>query len=93
MTAELITQKDLGIMLSMGPKKAREFCASHGLHPINVGMGKVARLRWPRAEVMQLIGTLQAKGKPQDIVRRKKTSKTVLGKSVADLMREFSPIQ
>lgn len=93
MTAELITQKDLGIMLSMGPKKAREFCASHGLHPINVGMGKIARLRWPRGEVMQLIGTLQALGKPQEIVRRKKSSKTVLGKSVADLMREFSPIQ
>lgn len=93
MTAELITQKDLGIMLSMGPKKAREFCASHGLHPVNVGMGKVARLRWARAEVMQLIGTLQAKGKPHEFVRRKKSGKTVLGKSVAELMRELSPLQ
>lgn len=92
MTAELITQKDLGIMLSMGPKKAREFCASHGLHPINVGLGKVARLRWHRSEVMQLIGTLQAKGKPQDYV--KKSRRTTAGKSLKQLMSELqTPMQ
>lgn len=93
MTAELITQTDLGIMLSMGKDAAREFCARHGIQPINVGLGKVARLRWHRSEVMQLIGTLQAKGKPQEFVRRKKSCKTVLGKSVAELMRELSPLQ
>ena len=93
MTAELITQTDLGVMLSMGKDAAREFCARHGIQPINVGLGKVARLRWHRSEVMQLIGTLQAKGKPQEFVRRKKSGKTVLGKSVAELMRELSPLQ
>ena len=93
MTAELITQTDLGIMLSMGKDAAREFCSRHGVQPINVGLGKVARLRWNRSEVMQLIGTLQAKGKQQEFVRRKKTGKTVLGKSVAELMRELSPLQ
>lgn len=92
MTAELIKLADLGTMLSMGPEAAREFCSRHGVHPINVGLGKVARLRWHRSEVMQLIGTLQAKGKPQDYV--KKSRRTTAGKSLKQLMSELqTPIQ
>lgn len=92
MTAELITQTDLGVMLSMGKDAAREFCARHGIHPINVGLGKVARLRWHRSEVMQLIGTLQAKGKPHDNVKRSR--RTTAGKSLKQLMAELqTPMQ
>lgn len=90
MTAELITQTDLGIMLSMGKDAAREFCARHGIQPINVGLGKVARLRWNRAEVMQMLSTLRAKEKPKDVVPRTRSRNTVVGKSAATLLRELS---
>lgn len=91
---ELIEQKDLGTIFSMSKKKARELCAFHGVYPINVGLGKVSRLRWYRSEVMDLLGALRAKGEPKEYVSRKKSSKVVLGKSVNDLLREFStPMQ
>jgi hypothetical protein len=90
MTAELITQKDLGIMLSMGADAAREFCARNGIQPINVGLGKRTRLRWNRSEVMQMLSTLRAKEKPKVIVPRSRSRNIVVGKSVAALLRELS---
>ena len=90
MTAELIKMSDLGIMLSMGERSAREFCERHGVLPINVGKGKRASLRWNRAEVMQMLSTLRAKEKPKDVVPRSRSRNTVVGKSAATLYRELS---
>jgi hypothetical protein len=90
MTAELIKLSDLGIMLSMGERNAREFCERNGVLPINVGKGKRASLRWNRAEVMQMLSTLRAKEKPKDVVPRSRSRNTVVGKSAATLYRELS---
>lgn len=88
----LIDKHALGELLSMGPKAARALCERHGVMPVNVGLGKVSRLRWNRSEVMQLLSTLQAKGKPCEYV--KKSKRTSLGKTWRELARELStPIQ
>ena len=95
MTAELIDLNDLSIMLSMGKRSAREFCMKNGVMPINVGRGKIARLRWRVSEVMQMLGTLEASRKPahKDIIPRRRGCKTVVGKSVDQLMRELALLQ
>lgn len=92
MTAELLDKKALGAMLSMGGDEARELCHRHGVEPINVGLGKVARLRWMRSRVMEMLGTMQADGKP---ARRKPSTKnTVVGKSMDQILRELAcPVQ
>ena len=96
MTAELIDLKGLSIMLSMGKRSARDFCQRNGVLPINVGKGKIARLRWKASEVIQMLGTLEASNRPapKDVIPRHRGSKTVIGKSVDQLMRELAaPVQ
>jgi len=88
----LLDKHALGEILSMGPDSARAFCERNGVRPVNVGLGRVSRLRWKRAEVMQLLSTLQAKGKPREHIR--KSGKTSAGKTWRELARELSmPIQ
>lgn len=88
----LIDKHALGELLSMGPDSARAFCERHGVRPVNVGLGRVSRLRWNRCEVMQLLSTLQAKGRPREHVR--KSGRTSAGKTWRELARELStPIQ
>ena len=89
MDALLITGKELAFLLSMGQKNARKFCEQHGVLPINTSAGKRATLRWSRLEVMQMVSTLQAKGKEEEFVPKKRTSHTVLGKSRAQLKKEL----
>ena len=90
MTAELLDKKALGVMLSMGGDEARELCHRHGVEPINVGLGKVARLRWSRTEVMRMLDTMRA-DKPR---RRPRIHRTVVGKTVAQLIAELAcPLQ
>ncbi len=95
MDAELIDLNSLAAMLSMGRRSARDFCQRHGVLPLNVGQGKIARLRWRRSEVIQMLGTLEASTRPApDIIPRRRGSKTVIGKSVEQLMRELAaPMQ
>ena len=88
MTAELIKLADLGVMLSMGERAAREFCARHGVLPINVGTGKRASLRWSRQAVMQMLGTLQAESHNKAKARPPK--KRLLGKSVDQVISMLS---
>lgn len=94
MEEKLLTKADLAAFFQTSAKAARQFCARHGIQPINVGNGRVARLRWRQSEIMQVLGTLNAKVEPKTIIPRTRSSKTVLGKSVDDLMRELSaPVQ
>lgn len=95
MQSEMLDIKGLSTLLSMGPRSAREFCSRNGVLPINVGLKKRMRLRWIRSEVMQMLGTLEAKQKPapKEFVPRIRGSKTVLGKSVDDLLKELAVIQ
>ena len=89
MDALLIDKKELADLLSMGKENARKFCERHGVLPINTSTGKRATLRWSRLEVMQMVSTLQAKGKEEEFVPKKRTSRTVLGKSLAQLKKEL----
>ena len=94
MTAELLDISALAALLSMGRRSAREFCRRHGVLPINVGLGTKTRLRWHREAVMQMLGTLEAGHAKKDIVPRRRGSKTIIGKSVNDLLAELAaPMQ
>lgn len=94
MTAELIDLNSLATMLSMGKRSARDFCQRHGVLPVNVGLGTKSRLRWHRDAVIQMLGTLDARQPRKDIVPRKRGDKTIIGKSVDDLLAELAaPMQ
>lgn len=94
MEEKLLTKADLAAFFQTSAASARKFCAAHGVMPVNIGNGRVARLRWSRIAIMQMLGTLEAKAEPKTIIPRRNGSKTVLGKSVDDLMRELAtPVQ
>lgn len=86
----LIDIKQLSLMIGLCPKGARELCRRHGIEPINVGLGKKIVLRWQTDAVMQLVTTLQAKGKQKEIVPCRSTKNRILGKSVEQLHCELS---
>lgn len=86
----LIDKLALGELLSMGPDSARAFCERHGVHPVNVGLGKRSSLRWNRADVIQMVSTLQATGQEKKAVRRKNSRCSVIGKSSRTLFLELS---
>ena len=98
MEEKLMTKRDLAAFFQTSAASARRLCEKHGVLPINVGMGKVARLRWRQSEVMQMLGTLDARTNQRAgkdcIPRSRARGKTVVGKSVAQLMRELAtPVQ
>ena len=94
MDAQLLDIKDLAAMLSMGRRSAREFCRRHGVLPVNVGLGTKSRLRWHRDAVIQMLGTLDARQPRKDIVPRKRGDKTIVGKSIDELLTELAaPMQ
>ena len=93
---QLMTKKELAAFFQISIRSARALCEKHGVLPINIGQGKIARLRWRASEVIQMLGTLEASPKPatKEFIPRKRGSKTVVGKSVEELMRELAaPIQ
>lgn len=92
---ELLTKKDLAAFFKVSARSATAICKKHGVLPINVGLGKRALLRWRASEVIQMLGTLEASPQPpKDFIPRRRTSKTVVGKSVDELLRELAaPIQ
>lgn len=91
MQEELLTQSELGAFFKMGKdgKSARRLCEKHGVFPFNVGLGTKTRLRWNLAEVRQVLGTLQAKAKPRQKIR-KALGCSIEDKSVKQLVAEFS---
>lgn len=88
----LITKKELGTFFQMDPDNAHKFCIKHNVLPINVGQGKVARLRWLASQVTNLLTILQASStKPQNEFRpRRKGDAHILGRSVRELHKELS---
>lgn len=83
----LIDQKDLAHKLDMSAKAAREFCHQNGVEPINTAKGKKrATLRWSLPQVIRMLDTMCAEGKPQ---RRPSTKKTVVGKSMQQIIAEL----
>ena len=86
----LIDKHALGEILSMGPRSARALCEQNGVMPINVGKGNRTSLRGRRDDGMQMVSTLQATGKKEEIVPRKKSSHVIMGKSEDKLFQEIS---
>ena len=98
MEEKLLTKRDLAAFFQVGIASARKLCETHGVYPVNVGTGKITRLRWRQSEVIQMLGTLEAgtdKRAGSDYIPRSRTrGKTVVGKTVKDLMRELAaPVQ
>lgn len=96
MEEKLLTKRDLAAFFQTGIVAARRLCEKHGVMPINIGMGKTTRLRWRASEVIQMLGTLEAKPKAahKDYVPRRRGSNTIVGKSVEQLLQELAqPMQ
>ena len=98
MQEELLTQAELGVFFKMGKdgKSARRLCEKHGVFPLNIGSGKIPRLRWLVSDVRQLLTTLkQAKStEPQKkLTPRKQGAPSILGRSKAELYQEVSSFQ
>lgn len=88
----LIDKHALGELLSMGPDSARAFCERHGVHPVNVGLGKRSSLRWNREEVIQMVNTLQAKTKSAR-TKTEKPKHQIIGMSASALYQCVSGMQ
>ena len=92
MTGEyLLTQKELGLFFNTTGEQARKLCAKHGVFPINIGLGKVPRLRWLASQVTTIPTILQASSsKPQkEFRKRRKGDVHILGRSVQSLYDEL----
>lgn len=98
MQEELLTQSELGAFFKMGKdgKSARRLCEKHGVYPLNIGSGKIPRLRWLLSDVRQILTTLkQAKStEPRTkLIARKKGEPSILGRKKAELFQEVSAFQ
>ena len=89
MTEELLTKKELGAFFKLNPDSARALCEKHGIYPLNVGAGKIARLRWRVSDVMQILTILQAgsEAKKKAFRTRRPGDARIAGLSVKEVMK------
>ena len=95
MEEKLLTKKDLAAFFQTSATSARKLCEKHGVKPLNVGNGRIARLRWRLSDVMQVLTTLQTGSdiKRKDFVPRRPKDPRVLGRSPQDLHKELAICQ
>ena len=87
---KLLTKRDLGAFFRLSPPYARALCEKHGVLPLNVGSGKIARLRWRLSDVMQVLTILQsgnATEAQKDFRPRRKGDARVAGLSAKEVMQ------
>lgn len=90
MPESLLTKKELGAFFRLSPPSARALCEKHGILPVNVGAGKVARLRWRMSDVMQLLTILQSGNGTEaqkDFRPRRKGDARIAGLSAKEVMK------
>jgi hypothetical protein len=90
MTESLLTKKELGAFFRLSPPCARALCEKHGVLPLNVGSGKIARLRWRLSDVMQVLTILQsgnATEAQKDFRPRRKGDARVAGLSAKEVLK------
>lgn len=94
MEEKLMTKRDLAAFFKLSADSARKLCEKHGVMPLNVGNGRVARLRWRLSDVMQVLTTLQAgTNERKDFRPRRPKDPRVLGRSPQDIQRELAIFQ
>lgn len=86
---KLLTKRDLGAFFRLSPPYARALCEKHGVLPLNVGTGKIARLRWRLSDVMQVLTILQSGNatEAKDFRPRRKGDARVAGLSAKEVMQ------
>jgi hypothetical protein len=86
MDEKLLTKTDLAAFFQLSAESARKLCEKHGVKPLNVGTGKVSRLRWRMSDVMQVLAILQTPtGKQKEFCTRRKGDPHVLGQTAKSL--------
>lgn len=89
-----LTRKEIGNILAMSEKQAREILMEHGVHPIDLGKGRGHGLRWRTSAVIRVADTLHAQA--QEAQKKHKRSpympKSALikGRSAEELFKEFN---
>ena len=86
---KLLTKRDLGAFFRLSPPYARALCEKHGVLPLNVGTGKIARLRWRLSDVMQVLTILQSgpTEAQKDFRPRRKGDARVAGLSAKEVLK------
>ena len=95
MEEKLLTKRDLAAFFQTSAASARKLCEKHGVLPLNVGNGKIARLRWRLSDVMQVLTILQTgtDTKSKDYRPRRPKDPRVLGRSARDIRNELAICQ
>lgn len=95
MEEKLLTKRDLAAFFQTSADAARKLCERYGVKPLNVGNGKVTRLRWRQSDVMQLLTTLQTgtNARSRDYRPRRPKDPRVLGRSPQEIHRELAICQ
>lgn len=95
MEEKLLTKADLGAFFQTSADAARKLCERHGIKPLNVGNGAVARLRWRLSDVMQVLAALQAGTNihSRDFRPRRPKDARVLGRSAQEIHKELAICQ
>lgn len=95
MEEKLMTKKDLAAFFQTSADSARKLCEKHGVKPLNVGNGSIARLRWRLSDVMQVLTTLQAgtNTNRKDFRPRRPKDPHVLGRSPKEIYNELAIFQ
>ena len=87
---KLLTKRDLGAFFRLSPPCARALCEKHGVLPLNVVTGKIARLRWRLSDVMQVLTILQSGNGTEaqkDFRPRRKGDARVAGLSAKEVLK------
>ena len=94
MEEKLLTKRDLAAFFQMSADSARKLCEKHGVVPLNVGNGRIARLRWRLSDVMQVLTTLQTgTTNRKDYRPRRPKDPHVLGRSPREIHNELAICQ
>ena len=88
----MLTQKELGAFFRTTGEQARKLCAKHGVMPINIGLGKVPRLRWLASQIIKIPTILQASSSrpPKEFCKRRSGDAQILGRSLQSLYNELA---
>lgn len=89
-----LTRKQIGKVLAMSEKQAREILNEHNVHPVDLGKGRGHGLRWRTSAVIHVADTLHAQAQEA----RRKTNKDtaprkphlIKGRNAKELYQEFN---
>lgn len=85
MSDKLLRKKEIAAMLGTSPDVAASILAKHGLHPIDLGMGRSRGLRWLESAVLVVLRVLHQEAQPKPRIPRKPHASSIPQVSLKDM--------